>query len=111
MDPDKFAAIASVIVIVVTVIGQWINSRNDRTLANQELDILAKLALSSGDASQLHEVIRFRIAKWHQRWCHPGGTCGVQSAGSSLLTWWPLGDSNRSTHRRANPAPAGLRRQ
>ena len=30
------AAIASVIVITITVIGQWINSRNDRNLTNQE---------------------------------------------------------------------------
>jgi hypothetical protein len=40
MGPNLIPAIASVVVILITVIGQWINSRNDRSLTNQELDIL-----------------------------------------------------------------------
>jgi hypothetical protein len=67
VSPNLIAAIASVIVIVITVIGQWINSRNDRILTNQELDILKKLDPNSGAARELSEVVQFRIAKWHHR--------------------------------------------
>jgi hypothetical protein len=67
MDPNLIAAIASVSVIAITVIGQWINSRNDRILTNQELDILKKLDSNSTAARELSEVIQFRIAKWHRR--------------------------------------------
>jgi hypothetical protein len=67
MDPNLVAAIASVSVIAITVIGQWINSRNDRSLTNQELDILKKLDSNSMAARELSEVIHFRITKWHRR--------------------------------------------
>jgi hypothetical protein len=73
MGPNLIAAIASVVVILITVIGQWINSRNDRSLTNQELDILQKLDnLKELDANpsaarELSEVIQFRIAKWHDK--------------------------------------------
>jgi hypothetical protein len=67
MSPNLIAAFASVIVIVITVIGQWINSRNDRAVTNQELDILEKLDSNGVAARELSEVIEFRIAKWHQR--------------------------------------------
>jgi uncharacterized membrane protein YraQ (UPF0718 family) len=67
MGPNLIAAIASVLVIAITVIGQWINSRNDRNLTNQEVDILKKLDSNSTAARELSQVIQFRIAKWHRR--------------------------------------------
>jgi len=39
--------------IMITVIGQWISSRNDRNLTNQELDILKKLDPNSKTARDL----------------------------------------------------------
>jgi hypothetical protein len=36
-------------VIAITVIGQWINSRNDRNLTNQELDILKAIRRRQAD--------------------------------------------------------------
>jgi hypothetical protein len=65
--PNLIAAIASVVVIAITVMGQWINSRNDRNLTNQEVDILKKLDSNSTAARELSQVIQFRIAKWHRR--------------------------------------------
>jgi hypothetical protein len=44
-----------------------INSRNDRSLANQEIDILKKLDPNGAEAHQLSEVIQSRIARWHWR--------------------------------------------
>jgi hypothetical protein len=38
---------------MITVIGQWISSRNDRNLTNQELDILKKLDPNSKTARDL----------------------------------------------------------
>jgi hypothetical protein len=67
MSPNLIAAIASVIVIIITVIGQWISSRNDRNLTNQELDILKRLDPSGPTARELSEVIQFRVAKWRRR--------------------------------------------
>jgi hypothetical protein len=67
MGPNLIAAIASVIVIIVTVIGQFVSSRNDRNLTNQELDILKKLDPNSPTARELSEVIQFRVAKWRRR--------------------------------------------
>jgi hypothetical protein len=67
MGPSVIAAIASVTVIVITVIGQWINSRNDRNLTNQEVDLLKKLDPKSKAARELNDVIDFRIGKWRQR--------------------------------------------
>jgi hypothetical protein len=67
MDTNLIAPIASILVIAITVIGQWINSRNDRNLTNQELDILKKLDSNSTAARELSAVIQFRIAKWHRR--------------------------------------------
>jgi hypothetical protein len=49
------------------VIGQWINSRNDRAVTNQELDIVKKLDSNSTAARELREVVEFRIAGWRQR--------------------------------------------
>jgi hypothetical protein len=43
MTPELIAGLASVVVIVITVMGQWFNSRNDRQLTNLELDIWKKL--------------------------------------------------------------------
>jgi hypothetical protein len=60
-------AIAGVIGIIITVIGQWINSRNDRNLTNQELDILNKLDSNSPAAHKLSEVIESRIETWRKR--------------------------------------------
>jgi hypothetical protein len=51
--PNLIAAITSVVVIMITVIGQWISSRNDRNLINQELDILKKLDPNSKTARDL----------------------------------------------------------
>jgi hypothetical protein len=65
--PNLIAALTSVVVIMITVIGQWISSRNDRNLTNQELDILKKLDPNSKTARDLSEVIQARIAKWRQR--------------------------------------------
>jgi hypothetical protein len=60
-------ALASVIVIIITVTGQWINSRNDRNLANQEVEILKKLDSNSRTARELNEVIEFRVTRWHRK--------------------------------------------
>ena len=61
--PDLIAALTSVVVIMSTVIGQWIRSRNDRTLTHQELDILKKLDPTSQTARDLSEVLQARIAQ------------------------------------------------
>jgi hypothetical protein len=60
-------AIASIIGIIITVIGQWINSRNDRNLTNQELDILKKLDSNSRAARELSQVIESRIETWRKK--------------------------------------------
>jgi hypothetical protein len=65
--PVLVPALTSVIVVVITAVGQWINSRNDRSLANQELDALKKLDPETEAAQELTEVIQFRIAKWYAR--------------------------------------------
>jgi hypothetical protein len=67
MAPELIAAIASVVVIVITVTGQWINSRNDRSLTSQDVDIWKKLDPDSKAARDLIHVIEFRIAKWRER--------------------------------------------
>jgi hypothetical protein len=67
MAPNLIAAAASVIVIVITVIGQWISSRNDRNLTNQEADLLQKLDSHSSAARELSEVIELRISRWRRR--------------------------------------------
>jgi hypothetical protein len=67
VSPNLITAIASVVVILITVIGQWINSRNDRSLTNQELDILKGLDANAPAARELSEVIQFRISKWHDK--------------------------------------------
>ena len=57
-----------IIVAVVTVGGQWVNSRNDRALAHQEVDLLKKLDdPTSSAAVDLNEVIEERLRVWKKR--------------------------------------------
>jgi hypothetical protein len=67
MNPNLFAPLATVVVISITVVGQWISSRNDRSLTDQELEILSKLERDSKTAKDLSAVIETRIARWRQR--------------------------------------------
>jgi hypothetical protein len=85
MGPNLIAAIASIIVIVITVIGQWLNTRNDRNLANQELEILKKLDSNSQAARELSELIEFRIAKWHK------GIAISRRRVRSAIVWFVIG--------------------
>ena len=65
MGSNLIPAVVTVIGIIIGVIGQWINSRNDRNLTNQEVDILTKLDPNSSAARELSKVIEFRVAKWY----------------------------------------------
>jgi hypothetical protein len=60
-------ALASIAAIAITVVGQWINTRNDRVITNQELDLLKKLDPGSDAAKQLSQVIATRISDWHAK--------------------------------------------
>jgi hypothetical protein len=88
VSPNLITAIARVIVIVITVAGQWINSHNDRSLTNQELDILKKLDPESPAARELNEVVQSRIAIWRQSAAltGPGTSSSVSRIGSQPLT-------------------------
>jgi type II secretory pathway component PulL len=57
-------AVGLVLVSIVSVTGQWLTSRNDRTLTHQEVDLLKKLDPDSGAAADVTAVIQSRIASW-----------------------------------------------
>ena len=64
--------------------GQLISTRNDRALAQQEVDLLKKLRPESRAAIDLEVVISSRIGKWrskHQEW---------RIAANRALTYWAI---------------------
>jgi Flp pilus assembly protein TadB len=64
MAPTLIAALTSVIVIMITTLGQWLSNRNDRALAHQEVELLKHLQPNSRAAKDLEEVIASRIDVW-----------------------------------------------
>jgi hypothetical protein len=58
-------AIGLVLVALLGVLGQFLTSRNDRTLTDQEVDLLRKLDPNSQAARDLIAVVESRIATWH----------------------------------------------
>jgi cation transport ATPase len=68
MSEALLSSLGLIIVAVVAVVGQWVNSRNDRALAHQEVDLLKKLDdPKSSAAVDLKEVIEERMRVWKKR--------------------------------------------
>jgi Flp pilus assembly protein TadB len=67
MVPAAIAAASSVVVILITTVGQWLSNRNDRALAHQEVELLQKLQPNSRTAKDLEQVIASRIDAWKLR--------------------------------------------
>lgn len=64
------AAIASVLVVLITVVGQIISTRNDRQTALLEVQLLAKLPPDSRAAQNLEKVITTRSMLWSRNLEH-----------------------------------------
>ena len=68
MSEALLSTLGLIIVAVVTVVGQWVSSRNDRALAHQEVDLLKKLDdPKSSAAVDLKAVIEDRLRVWKKR--------------------------------------------
>ena len=72
MVPATIAAIASVVAVVITAVGQLVSqlvsTRNDLALAHQEVDLLKKLQPGSQAETDLEMIIRKRIGKLRGRY-------------------------------------------
>jgi hypothetical protein len=62
------SALASIVIVLITVVGQWIGSRNDRALTLQEVELLSRIDPTSEAAGDLNWVIDRRIAGWRSRY-------------------------------------------
>ena len=94
MGTALIAAAASVLAVLVSVVGTVINSRNDRALTHQEVDLLTKLQPDSKAARELHAVIEARINSWYgrayktRRGRRAGGPKQLVARSNSWL--WPI---------------------
>jgi hypothetical protein len=60
------AAITAVLVAVITAVGQWIGSRNERATVIMELDILARLPEGSAHRESLDRTIASQVKNWEE---------------------------------------------
>jgi hypothetical protein len=68
MVPALITSIATLLGAVIYAVGQFVSNRNDRTLAQQEVDLLKKLQPGSQAQTDLEMIIRKRIGKWRERY-------------------------------------------
>jgi hypothetical protein len=68
MIPALIAGAALVLAGLITAIGQWLNSRNDRQLALLEVELHSKMpAEAKAAVHELEHVIDDRIHRWYLR--------------------------------------------
>ena len=81
--------ISAIVVAVVGIVVPLVNSRNDRVLTDQEVDILRKLDPNSKAAKELSAVIEARVSQWYQRAYRvqktPTGPVRKQRSGSLVI--------------------------
>lgn len=74
------------LVAALGIVGLWLPLRHERTLANQEADLLAKLDPASQPAKDLKAIIEARIGRWHKQMFKKDQATGKEVTRRSLST-------------------------